>query len=314
MKPGIGGKALVAEQVVLTLDGSTRVCSVALVMRGVEERDEAQHFSERHSRRSSWAVIGRESVSDARSQARSLLPMMERLLVGAGLEREDLSAVVVGVGPGTFTGVRVAVATARAISLALEIPVVGVSSLAALAAQAALALGEEVQRAECLVPLIDAHRRQVFYAVYDKVAPERGQQTGHGLWRTRVAHAVCDVGDLSQVVPRGALVIADEARLVAGLPSTSELRICSLRAEYLVKGQDLLTGSTSCSLETILDRTVVVGSERVSRLPLGKPGIPGTPESVVPIYVRPPDADVHITKMKDPWASEVGSRHPALQE
>ncbi|MCX8033090.1 MAG: tRNA (adenosine(37)-N6)-threonylcarbamoyltransferase complex dimerization subunit type 1 TsaB [Thermoleophilia bacterium] len=300
-----------AEQVVLTLDGSTRVCSVALVARGVEERYRAQHSSECRSTRSSWAVIGRESVTDARSQARSLLPMIERLLTGAGLEREDLSAVVVGVGPGTFTGVRVAVATARAISLALEIPVIGVSSLAALAAQVAVALGEEARGAECLVPLIDAHRRQVFYAVYDKVAPECGQHTGHALWRPTVAHAVCDVGGLSQVVRGGALVIADEARLAAGLPSGAELRICSLNAEYLVKGQDLLTGTTGSSLETILDRTVLVDSGRASRLPLGDPGIPGTPESVVPIYVRSPDADVHITKMKDPWASEVGSRRPA---
>jgi hypothetical protein len=31
-------------------------------------------------------------------------------------------------------------------------------------------------------------------------------------------------------------------------------------------------------------------------------GVPGTPEAVRPIYVRAPDADIHITKMKDPWA------------
>ncbi len=31
-------------------------------------------------------------------------------------------------------------------------------------------------------------------------------------------------------------------------------------------------------------------------------GAPGTPEAVKPIYVRSPDADIHITKMKDPWA------------
>ena len=30
-------------------------------------------------------------------------------------------------------------------------------------------------------------------------------------------------------------------------------------------------------------------------------GDPGTPEAVRPIYVRAPDADLHITKMKDPW-------------
>ena len=33
----------------------------------------------------------------------------------------------------------------------------------------------------------------------------------------------------------------------------------------------------------------------------------GTPEAVTPIYVRPPDADIHITKMRDPWAGPAGA-------
>jgi len=37
-------------------------------------------------------------------------------------------------------------------------------------------------------------------------------------------------------------------------------------------------------------------------------GEPGSPEGVRPIYVRSPDADVHITKMRDPWAGVVPSR------
>jgi hypothetical protein len=36
----------------------------------------------------------------------------------------------------------------------------------------------------------------------------------------------------------------------------------------------------------------------------GEGGGVGTPESVKPIYVRPPDADIHITKMRDPWGTK----------
>jgi hypothetical protein len=40
----------------------------------------------------------------------------------------------------------------------------------------------------------------------------------------------------------------------------------------------------------------------MSRESAAKAGEPGSPEAVKPIYVRSPDADIHITKMRDPWA------------
>jgi tRNA threonylcarbamoyladenosine biosynthesis protein TsaB len=71
----------------------------------------------------------------------------DELLRAAGAAPSDLDLLAVGVGRGSFTGVRIGLATARGIGLALDLPVAGVSTLAALAAGAPGG-----------VPVIDARR------------------------------------------------------------------------------------------------------------------------------------------------------------
>ncbi len=68
-----------------------------------------------------------------KGQAERLVPMLEEVLIEAGLGWQDLKAIAVGTGPGNFTGVRISVATARGLALGLGIPAVGVTRLEALA-------------------------------------------------------------------------------------------------------------------------------------------------------------------------------------
>jgi tRNA threonylcarbamoyladenosine biosynthesis protein TsaB len=96
----------------LALETATESCSAALL---VGER-----------------LLSRSEIAPRR-HAELLLPMCEDLLAEAGLARHDLDALAVGCGPGAFTGVRLAIAAAQGIALALDVPVVTVSSLAALA-------------------------------------------------------------------------------------------------------------------------------------------------------------------------------------
>jgi tRNA threonylcarbamoyladenosine biosynthesis protein TsaB len=89
----------------------------------------------------------------------SLLGRVDTLLTLAGRTKADISAVAVGTGPGGFTAVRVGIATAKGLCLALGCPIVGISSLAALARTAAPAHG-------VVATVVDAHRGEIFGALY----------------------------------------------------------------------------------------------------------------------------------------------------
>jgi tRNA threonylcarbamoyladenosine biosynthesis protein TsaB len=86
--------------------------------------------------------------------ASRLLPLVERALEEAGVTWDDVERIAVGVGPGGFTGLRIGIATARALAQARGLPLVPVSSLAALAAGA--------EPPVAVAAVIDARRGEVF--------------------------------------------------------------------------------------------------------------------------------------------------------
>jgi tRNA threonylcarbamoyl adenosine modification protein YeaZ len=93
-----------------------------------------------------------------------LAPLIEQAMEQAGIVRQDLSAIAVGVGPGPFTGLRVGLVTARTLAFVLEIPVYGVCTLDVLAIEAVdtgAVTGE-------FVVATDARRKEVYLARYDE--------------------------------------------------------------------------------------------------------------------------------------------------
>ncbi len=111
---------------------------------------------------------GDDAVLELTSEQRlkhgeQLAPLIERALAEAGIVRQDLTAIAVGVGPGPFTGLRVGLVTARTLGFVLEIPVYGVCSLDVLALEAV----DTGAVADDFVVATDARRKEVYLASYD---------------------------------------------------------------------------------------------------------------------------------------------------
>ncbi|AKE90807.1 tRNA (adenosine(37)-N6)-threonylcarbamoyltransferase complex dimerization subunit type 1 TsaB [Rhodococcus aetherivorans] len=100
-------------------------------------------------------------TDNPRAHAEVLTPQILDCLSSTGHTPADLDAVVVGVGPGPFTGLRVGMATAAAFGDALGVPVHGVCSLDAIAADVHGTDGDGD-----LLVVTDARRREVYWARY----------------------------------------------------------------------------------------------------------------------------------------------------
>ncbi|UYG00544.1 tRNA (adenosine(37)-N6)-threonylcarbamoyltransferase complex dimerization subunit type 1 TsaB [Halomonas sp. GD1P12] len=103
----------------LALDASSSACSAALIRAEGEHRECLSRFE--HT---------------PRAHTKRLLPMIDEVLGEAGITPKELDGVAYGHGPGSFTGLRIAAGTAQGLAFGLDCPLVGVSTLEALALQA----------------------------------------------------------------------------------------------------------------------------------------------------------------------------------
>jgi tRNA threonylcarbamoyladenosine biosynthesis protein TsaB len=139
----------------LAIDTSAEACSAALYLDG--------------------GLAERFTVQPQR-QSELILAMMDDLLATAGLKVTDLDALAFGRGPGSFTGVRIATGVAQGAAFAADMPVVPVSTLAALA-QGHL---RETGHARVLAAL-DARMSEVYWAACAPDASGAMRVIGHEL-------------------------------------------------------------------------------------------------------------------------------------
>lgn len=197
---------------ILAIDTALDACSVAVFDTATE------------------AFPALETEVIGKGHAERLMAMIETTMAKAGLRFADLGRIAVTVGPGSFTGIRVGLAAARGIGLAGKLPVVGISTLDAIA--------HGVPGAEPVMIALDARRSEVYVAAYDasrQLIGEPGILTVdeaitrakaanialHGSGAALLAQQAPDVG----FVVTGATDwpdIRDVARLGAAAPAPSE--------------------------------------------------------------------------------------------
>ncbi|MBH5320022.1 tRNA (adenosine(37)-N6)-threonylcarbamoyltransferase complex dimerization subunit type 1 TsaB [Paenibacillus sp. GSMTC-2017] len=134
----------------IALDTSTAAMAAA-ILKGEEVVAEIQSLAERN-----------HSVH--------VISHLKALMLEAGMNQEELGAIVVGNGPGSYTGMRIAVTAAKTLAWVWDKPLVGVSSLEAIAYGAwHNGLGNDSEQIvspteHWILPIMDARRGQVYSA------------------------------------------------------------------------------------------------------------------------------------------------------
>ncbi|TXY29348.1 tRNA (adenosine(37)-N6)-threonylcarbamoyltransferase complex dimerization subunit type 1 TsaB [Vibrio mimicus] len=153
---------------ILALDTATERCSVALLVGNT--------------------VYSRSEIAP-RDHTKKVLPMVDEVLKEAGVTLQELDALAFGRGPGSFTGVRIGIGIAQGLAFGANLPMIGISTLAAMA-QAAYRL----QGMAHIASAIDARMEEVYWGRY--VRQEDGS------WQAAEAECVIAPALLAQTLTR----------------------------------------------------------------------------------------------------------------
>lgn len=105
-------------------------------------------------------IITAEVTNIKVNHSAGVMPAIEHIFEKVNISPREIDAIAVSQGPGSYTGVRIGVTIAKTLSWTLQKPLVGISSLQVLAANAEMYQG-------VICSLIDARRRNVYAAAYN---------------------------------------------------------------------------------------------------------------------------------------------------
>lgn len=194
---------------ILGIDSATRCVSVALI------EDEVL-IDEKTSDEQLAQACGSDSIGHC---AETIIPFINSVLEKRHLTPADLSAIAVSIGPGSFTGLRVGLATAKGIAYSGGLPLIGISTLLALAAG--------VKNFDGIIcSLLDARKNDVYMGLFRRAGDVLSRLTDDALlpldtaieWIRRnlvetSADLLCVIGDTGEA-HREKLIDAFDTKMI----------------------------------------------------------------------------------------------------
>lgn len=211
---------------ILALDTSTEYCSVALLLDG---------------------ELWNQEILAGQQHSALILPTVRQALAENGLALVQLDGIAFGAGPGSFTGLRIACGVTQGLALGADLPVMGISTLEALAQEAGN---------KRVVTVLDARIKEIYHAAY--------QKTTKG-WQAISEPALCSPRDAPHVPGEG----------WAGCGSGFDIYEELLRSRY-----DACVSHVIRGLRPNARAMVQLAAPRFAR------GLGIDPADAVPLYIR----------------------------
>jgi len=217
----------------LALDASSTACSCALMQ--------------------DQLIVQRFEVAP-REHTRLLLPMIDEVLAEAGVALGQLDAIAYGQGPGSFTGLRIAAGIAQGLAYGADLPLMGVSTLEALALAA-----HRKWHARHVIAALDARMDEIYVAAY------------------HCSQNVLTVALEESVIPPSKLQLPKSDRIIEWLGIGSGWQLLSnIPVDVQATVAQTLPGELPAAEDIV--RLAAASWERGAR--------GGAPHAVIPVYLR----------------------------
>ena len=205
---------------------------------------------------SEQGVVAQYSLNIEVTHSERLMSTVDRVLKDTGLTMAHIDGFSVAIGPGSFTGLRIGLSTIKGLALATGKPVAAVPTLLALAWNLPYA-------AFPVCPLLDARKNEVYAALY-----------------------ALDGSSCSQIMQKAAIPIHELAGKISGKAIFTGEAALIYRVEIEKQFGDR---ALFASLSTVLPSAASVAEIGSGMIKSGKQA---DPDSLTPLYIRRPEAEV----------------------
>jgi tRNA threonylcarbamoyladenosine biosynthesis protein TsaB len=200
-------------------------------------------------------VVAQYSLNIEVTHSERLMATVDRVLVDTGMTISQLDGFSVAIGPGSFTGLRIGLSTVKGLALAVDKPVAVVPTLLALASNVPYP-------AYPVCPMLDARKKEVYMALY----------VFDGTLQQKISEAVIPISQLGSLIA-GKTIFTGEAAYI----HRAEIeRLFGDRA--LIAPRSVILPSAATIAE--------IGLEMLNS------GRHSDPDSLAPLYIRRPEAEV----------------------